>query len=99
MRGFAVGVIGSLLPMGIGFGLATALGSEWKAALCIGATLAPTSMGIALNVLRSGKVLNTPTGQLVIAAAVLDDVLALIILSEIQALEEMHWYNFVLPVV
>merc|ERR1740122_672126 len=32
-------------------------------------------MGIALNVLKKAKLLNTPTGQLIIAAAILDDVL------------------------
>ena len=52
----------------------------------MGCTLAPTSMGIALNVLKQAKMLNTPTGQLIIAAAVLDDVIALLLLSELQAL-------------
>ena len=52
----------------------------------MGCTLAPTSMGIALNVLKQAKLLNTPTGQLIIAAAVLDDVIALLLLSELQAL-------------
>ena len=51
----------------------------------MGCTLAPTSMGIALNVLKQAKMLNTPTGQLIIAAAVLDDVIALLLLSELQA--------------
>ena len=57
-----------------------------QAALAVGCTLAPTSMGIALNVLKQAKLLNTPTGQLIIAAAVLDDVIALLLLSELQAL-------------
>ena len=56
-----------------------------QAALAVGCTLAPTSMGIALNVLKQAKMLNTPTGQLIIAAAVLDDVIALLLLSELQA--------------
>ena len=33
--------------------------------------------------------LNTPTGQLIIAAAVLDDVIALLLLSELQALTDL----------
>merc|ERR1719419_2050108 len=86
--------------MGIGMGLALAMGSDTLAALSIGATLAPTSMGIALNVLRKGHQLNAPTGQLIIAAAVLDDVLALIILSEIEASGEENptALSFILPV-
>ena len=56
----------------------------------MGCTLAPTSMGIALNVLKQAKLLNTPTGQLIIAAAVLDDVIALLLLSELQAPRTVH---------
>ena len=57
-------------------------------------------MGIALNVLRSGKVLNTPTGQLIIAAAILDDVIALMLLSELEALgKDFQWYDIAIPLV
>ena len=56
----------------------------------MGCTLAPTSMGIALNVLKQAKMLNTPTGQLIIAAAVLDDVIALLLLSELHAPRTVH---------
>ncbi len=41
-------------------------------------------MGVAVVVLKAGKVLNTPLGQLVVAAAIADDVIALIILSELK---------------
>eukprot|EP00976_Prorocentrum_cordatum_P004658 91383-Prorocentrum_minimum.AAC.1 len=41
-------------------------------------------MGISLKVLEEGKVLTTPTGQLIIAAAVIDDVIALILLAEVR---------------
>ena len=56
----------------------------WEEAFAAGAALAPTSMGIALNVLRSCKVLNTPSGQLIIAAAMLQDVIGIILLAEIK---------------
>ena len=48
--------------------------------------------------LKAGKVLNTPTGQLIIAAAVLDDVIALILLAELRALEHPNLLDMVLPV-
>jgi Kef-type K+ transport system membrane component KefB len=126
LRGVGVAVTGSLAPLGIAAFLGIyVLGLDWRAALAVGCTLAPTSMGIALNVLKKGKVrahphpadpyppasamdrhppishpasfvplavarspqvLNTPTGQLIIAAAVLDDVIALILLAELQVL-------------
>ena len=86
LRGIAIAVSGSFGPLILGWLLSTfGLGLDWKSALAVGCTLAPTSMGIALNVLKQAKLLNTPTGQLIIAAAVLDDVIALLLLSELQA--------------
>ena len=75
LRGVGVAISGSLAPLTGGALIASfGFGLGWKAALAVGCALAPTSMGIALNVLKGGGVLNTPTGQLIIAAAVLDDV-------------------------
>ena len=84
-KGLVVAVVGSALPLGIGTALAF-----WVAridiieAFAVGASLAPTSMAIALNILKVGKQLHTPCGQLIIAAAVIDDVVALILLSMIK---------------
>ena len=86
-RAVGVAVSGSLVPLGIGAATALALGMDWKAALSVGVVLAPTSVGIALNVLSTAQVLKTETGQLIIAAAILDDVIALILLSALEALE------------
>ena len=89
LRGVGVAVSGSIAPLAIASSLGIlVLGLDWKAALAVGCTLAPTSMGIALNVLKKGRVLNTPTGQLIIAAAVLDDVIALVLLAMLTALDD-----------
>ena len=65
----------------LGFGLSKIFfGMATKTALAVGASLAPTSMGISLKVLQDAQVLSTPTGQLIIAAAVIDDVIALVLL-------------------
>jgi len=86
-RGFIIAVIGSLLPIAIGIGIAYALGvTETTEAIAAGATFGPTSVGIALNILRTGGILNTPTGQLIVSAAVIDDMIALIVLSQLEAL-------------
>jgi Kef-type K+ transport system membrane component KefB len=87
LRGLGVALVGSLAPLGIGIGLACgALGLGWQAGLTAGCTLAPTSMGIALRVLKTCKVLHTPSAQLIICAAIIDDVIALILLSQLQAI-------------
>ena len=56
-------------------------------------------MGISLKVLQDGGVLGTPTGQLIIAAAVMDDVIALVLLSELEALKNPTPVNFIVPIV
>ena len=98
LRGVGVAISGSIAPLAIASSLGIlVLGLDWKAALAVGCTLAPTSMGIALNVLKKGRVLNTPTGQLIIAAAVLDDVIALVLLAMLTALDDPTPFNLLLP--
>jgi len=98
-RGVAVAVFGSIVPVSIGFGLGQALGFEIVESLAMGACLAPTSVGIALDVLKRGNVLNTNIGQLVIAAAVLDDIISLVLLGVIQSLKEPSVWNISKPLV
>ena len=69
LRGLAVAVLGSFLPLAIGLGLATAVGLPLVPSIVVGVSLAPTSMGFALINLKAERCLNTPTGQLVVAAA------------------------------
>lgn len=58
-RGFIIATVGSLLPIGIGIAVAVAIGTDTKGAIAAGAAFGPTSLGIALNILRSGGILNT----------------------------------------
>lgn len=85
-RGFLIAFLGSIFPIALGLAVAFALGFDTKAAIATGAAFGPTSLGIALNILRSGGILNTPVGQLIIAAAVIDDMIALVVLSQLSAL-------------
>jgi len=98
-RGVMVAVFGSVVPVSIGFGLGQALGFTAVASLAMGACLAPTSVGIALDVLKRGEVLNTNIGQLVIAAAVLDDIISLVLLGVIQSLKNPTAWNLMKPLV
>jgi len=85
-RGVIIAIAGSILPIAIGIGVAFIIGADTKAAIAAGASFGPTSLGIAMNILRTGKIINTPTGQLIVAAAIIDDMIALIILSQLSAL-------------
>ena len=92
--------MGSIFPMSIGFCISyLTMGTDIGTSIAIGACFAPTSMGIALNVLKKAKILNTPTGQLIIAAAILDDVIALIILSELGAMKDPTAVAILLPLI
>merc|ERR1712038_1748912 len=99
-RGGGIALLGSFFPMSIGFAITYLfMGTDLMSSIAISACFAPTSMGIALNVLKKARILNTPTGQLIIAAAILDDVLALIILTEIQALSDPTVMAILLPLI
>ncbi|GBG30310.1 Hypothetical Protein FCC1311_065292 [Hondaea fermentalgiana] len=99
LRGAVVAIMGSMVTLAMGFLVARhILGLDVKGSFVVGASVSPTSMGISLSVLRAGRLLNSPTGQLIIAAAVLDDILALILLSELSALENPTTWNIIKPI-
>jgi len=80
-----VGLVGVILPFFGGIAVAQALGVGIMPSIVIGAALTATSIGISARVLSDLGQLRTPEGQVVIGAAVLDDVVGLIILSIIAA--------------
>ena len=99
-RGLIIAIIGSVLPIGIGIAVAFALGIDTKGAIAAGCCFGPTSLGIAMNILRQGKIINTPVGQLIVSAAVIDDMIALIILSLLSALAgPVSVADLVIPVI
>jgi Kef-type K+ transport system membrane component KefB len=100
LRGTGVSIVGSTIPFGIAFAIGSVvMDLDVKGAFVVGACVAPTSMGVALNVLRGGGVIQTAVGQLITAAAFIDAITALILLSEIEALENPSAWGFIEPVV
>lgn len=85
-RGVLIAIVGSVLPIAIGVGIAFALGTDTKGSIAAGCCFGPTSLGIAMNILRGAKIINTPVGQMIVAAAIIDDMIALIILSQLKGL-------------
>lgn len=83
-----VGVIGVILPTSAGFGLSLAFGASTATALFIGAALAATSVGITSALLIELKMHTGRAARTVLGAAVIDDVLALIILAMAVGLVE-----------
>ncbi len=99
-RGVTIAIIGSILPILFGFLIAMILKTDVKGSIAAGAAFGPTSLGVAVNILKTGKIINTPTGQLIIAAAIIDDMIALIILSQLGGLAgEISARSVVIPIV
>jgi Kef-type K+ transport system membrane component KefB len=91
MRASAVGSVGIIVPFALGAFVAGPLvlpGMEFNAYLFLGATLAATSVGITGRVFRDLGKLKMPEAQIVLGAAVIDDVLGLVILAVVSSLVE-----------
>jgi Kef-type K+ transport system membrane component KefB len=73
-------VAGTLFPVLLGWGLLTACGFSSIEAFASGTALSATAIGFALRLLQDLGMQNTPQGQLITAAALIDDVLSLIVL-------------------
>lgn len=88
-RAALVAIIGVVVPFALGVYLIGPLflpDVSFNGRLFLGATLTATSVGITARVFWDLKKLQTPEAQIVLGAAVIDDVLGLIILAVISAL-------------
>lgn len=82
----AVACVGVALPFLLGWGLMAALGKGGMPAVFVGAAMTATSVGITARVLSDMGKLSAPESQIVLGAAVIDDVLGIIILSAVQGI-------------
>jgi Kef-type K+ transport system membrane component KefB len=83
-----VGVLGVVLPLGLGLLVTTVLlpGSTFAAHLFIGGVLTATSVGITARVLRDLGQMDRSESKIILGAAVIDDVLGLLVLAVVTAL-------------
>ena len=77
----AVALLGVTLPFVGGYLAGTALGLEFAGRVFLASALTATSVGITSGALRSFGALATQSGRVVLGAAVIDDVLAMLILA------------------
>ena len=80
----AVAVTGVIAPFALGWGLMPALGHGGLEAVFVGAALTATSVGITARVLSDMAKLDRPESQIILGAAVIDDILGIAILSALQ---------------
>jgi Kef-type K+ transport system membrane component KefB len=82
----AVALVGVILPFGMGYAVCRLLGLDNLIAVVAGAALTATSVGITARVLSDLGRLQEPESQTILGAAVLDDIIGLIILTVVSGL-------------
>lgn len=95
-----VGILGILFPLIMGFGTMFLLGHEIVESLFVATAILATSVGISVRVLQALGLIKNKVAYIVLGAAVLDDILALIVLAVVKGLAkgEFQTIEFVLLV-
>merc|ERR1712093_535412 len=88
-RATAVALSGVVFPMLMAWALFSALGFGVMEGLACGSALASTGIGFTLTLMKDMGILATPLGQLVAAAAMIDDVSSMILLAMLQGATSM----------
>ena len=86
-RACVLALTGTALPVLFGWATMVALGTGGLAAVAAGTALSSTAIGFTLRMMSDLHMLETPQGQLITAAAMLDDVFSLVLLAMLRALQ------------
>merc|ERR1711998_322155 len=84
MGATAVALSGVVFPMVMSYLMFTAMGFGVMEGLACGSALASTGIGFTLTLMKDLDLLATPLGQLVAAAAMIDDVSSMVLLAILQ---------------
>lgn len=81
-----VAVLGVIAPFICGWLLMRAWGATSVEALFVGTAMVATSVGITARVLSSMGLLDAPTARIILGAAVIDDILGLLVLAIVSSM-------------
>jgi len=81
----AVAFLGVLVPFFAGWGITLAWGEPQIESIFVGAAMVATSVGITAQVLASKGLLHQRASKVILAAAVIDDVLGLLVLAVVSS--------------
>lgn len=85
---FTVGSIGVVVPFFAGYLVFTAFGLDALQSLLVATALTATSIAISIQVLSQLGKLQTPEARLILGAAIIDDILALAVLSVVTSMAQ-----------
>ncbi|WP_100182357.1 cation:proton antiporter [Candidatus Nitrosotenuis aquarius] len=83
---FTVGTLGVVVPFFVGFLVFQFFGFDALQAMLVATALTATSIAISVQVLSEFGKLKTPEARLIIGAAVIDDILAIAVLSVVTSI-------------
>ncbi|HYP08056.1 MAG TPA: cation:proton antiporter [Bryobacteraceae bacterium] len=82
---FMVALLGVVAPMGLGWVIMRAWGYPQIESVFVGAAMVATSVGITAQVLAAKGLLHLRTAKIILGAAVIDDILGLIVLAIVSS--------------
>jgi Kef-type K+ transport system membrane component KefB len=85
-KAVVIGTLGLIMPLVSGYAISLAFGFDWMVSILIGATLSATSIVISVTLLEELGKEKTEEGNILVNAAVLDDVLGLAVLSSVVSI-------------
>ena len=84
---FFCALLGVILPFVAGLALILAVGGyDMNAAMFMGAAMVATSVGITARIIKDMRLMDVKESRIIIAAAVIDDVLGMIVLAIVQGM-------------
>ncbi|MBE6513893.1 MAG: cation:proton antiporter [Thermoplasmata archaeon] len=81
-------VLGVILPFVAGMALVMMANGEMHAAMFMGAAMVATSVGITARIIKDMKLMDTREARIIIGAAVIDDVLGMMVLAMVKGMSE-----------
>ena len=90
MKAASVGIGGVIVPLVLGYFVSSVIGYDWQTAAIIGGALSATSIAISVTALEEIRKEKTTEGNILVNAAVLDDVLGIAILSAVLSIIITH---------
>lgn len=84
----AVAVLGIVAPFAAGWGIMYALGEPNIESLFVGTAMVATSVGITARVLGELGVMSQQSARIILGAAVIDDILGLLVLAGVSSLSQ-----------
>ena len=85
-----VAILGVIAPFFLGWGIMAVWGASRIESIFVGAAMVATSVGITAQVLASKGLLDHKASRIILAAAVIDDVLGLLVLAVVSSVAKEH---------